>query len=985
MTFFGNWLDHRIQPRAGQQRRFVDWRDAPLIKPVPAGRLGLLTSLGLPTRPERQGGKYGPAIVIGLGATGEHVLRQWLAQMAQVPEGRQEMLRALLITPKPVPPLPAEALPVWQFDLASSGDTIIAGGSHSRRKAMHSSFRQAANYGPFQTYLRNCREELSNALAIVVASLAESSIGLLGDVLQTLRLLSESVERSNFLLNISVLLTLETPDPASALDYDEIYAALREIGRFTFIGPHQMEAPPGFNDGIVRTSLLDYLFVIEARNLSPLALDLRNTPFDEGVGQALAELLFVLLQPASGPSIRDLLNKVGQAHGQTHETVVHSLGIATLEVPLGELQSYVAARLAYAAFYGERSDRRTEGLLSRNESAADYAQFGRLITDRWLREGPCAHPLFEWLLEANGSDYFRVIPSLSREFEETFQAQLAHGLTALLNNPAEEDQLAQARAALDCLGQHFEKVEGWFKAAPAPDPNATERLVFQALLHRWCDALRSLKQQVEAWEHVLLPTGRTTSARASEKSTMAAASRPNWRQASPTPSAEWRALTSSPSATASSDLTTVPTSLPDFLLKQRQLAEAALTAAAGSQIRCALTADCRKGLEEAELYYKDTVRPELSRYGLPNSLAFTRLRDRLGWWIELVPGRLPELFLICMPAEIAGSGADAPPPPEARFGPPEIEALGEAVLQLAQVQAQGLTNDLTGRWFRQRLARMADFLQRAQEPFLAYDQDAVVARPNVAAHQPAYLIARDKTLTGDYKTIAFPNVAHRDINEVGGGEATRLTALAFRLNIPIRAIRTIQQMYQEYQRNPTEHLYQQEATARIYERRIWSVVSERILLPPDLTVALADPQLVTLFCQAVFCKLITVRRDEFGQNPTWTVASVGEQFPPLPLVSAVTDGLWHALRRFALELPNDPEVDRNPTNHFCSLNRKEYIAELTKAVKDHAVRPEARAYREEFKKTILAEWQRRGEQDLLAKSFALVLNAELDEPVWKGW
>lgn len=965
-------LLERFRTGAQGPSRFAKWPPAPPVKPVPfRGPQAAVAAAAQPLGGgELNPQKYQPAIVIGLGAAGEQVLRMWLAQMAQDAAGRQVNLHAVLLTPRPTAPLPAEHLQVQQFALSAARDSPVILSlprPRCRRDEIQNLFRQHANYAPLLQHLVAALISLhADVRVLVVASLAEPSVALLGEVLQVLRLAEEQAGKTSLTLNVSAFLAWETPDAADVLDPGESYAALREIGRFTFGGLHQVEPLPGAWGGVVRSAMLDHIFLIEAHGSIP---DFHGTPFEHGVGQALAEALFTFLHPCGGTLWEHIANaSAGKARSQAHEAVTHSFGIATLEVPLSALRDYVAARLACAALYGEREDVVGEGLLETTNAAADYTEAGERLARRWLTTGPCAHPLFEWLLDVNIPAALRSLPRLTEDFAAAFQAQLAHGLADLLNNPSERPQMAQAQAAVDWLNRRFETFGTWFNQAATSDPYSPERLAFQALLRAWRATLTSLAKQITAWQRAAYPA-RPADRRGAQPARVAAAI---------TAGADWR------TASASLSGPQAAVSLPDLMRARLHAAERAVTEAGRGRIRRALTANKQDELREAAAYYADTIRPELSTHGLGNSAAFTRIRERLRWWVNLAPGREPEMLLICLPP--GGQAALAPPPDETRFAPGGVEAFSQAVLWLAHAQASGLAADLSGEWLRQRLNVLAPgFLQRAATPFLAYDENAAAARPfQVAQH--SYVIARDKSLTGAYKTMAFPDVAPFAINELDGGEAVRITALRLRFNIPLETTQTARAAYTRYLHQERYHLYPQERTASTYERRIRAILGGKLrLLPPDLTLALAEGELATLFCQALFCRLIDVRRGELGQNPEWTVLPPDEGFAPLTLASADHDGLWHAFRAFTLELPNDPAVEHNPTNHFSQNRREEFKRQLRAAAQACRQRPEFKQDQADFEASHLAAWRRRGERDPLARAFADLLTAELDKPVWKDW
>jgi hypothetical protein len=313
-----------------------------------------------------------------------------------------------------------------------------------------------------------------------------------------------------------------------------------------------------------------------------------------------------------------------------------------------------------------------------------------------------------------------------------------------------------------------------------------------------------------------------------------------------------------------------------------------------------------------------------------------------------------------------------------------------------------VADDLTGRWLRDRLKQLADFLRRADAPLLTYDEDA--ASRTYAITRYSYLVARDSTVTGDYKGAIFPTVAPSQVNElVNQADPTRLTALSLHLNIPMDTLWITRHSYERYFHQGQVHLYPQEQLATQYEHRIHSLTGQWLVLPPELTLTLVDSQLVTIFCQSVFCGLVDVRADDLGQRSYWvvlpladspvskestrtfTASDTSEGFSPLQLAPADELGLFRAFRFFVLTEPTDRAVVYDEGRHFHRSQRNGFLNALHNAARERQRQPEYKNQRERFLHIHLAKWQQRSGRDVLARAFASLLEAELDEPLWKGW
>lgn len=966
--------------RFGRQRpesEFASWPPPPVPRPVPASFLPTNDAPVLPVQddlhPQTQ--KYPRAIIIGLGETGEHVVRQWLEQLSHDPAGSQRWLRVCLIGQDDGGRLPEAQVPVQRLKLTDVRDFVSSvsyrpASLENQRGSVLSLFRTTHNLTQFQGWLDQClRDLVSDIRVFVVASIADAIIGLLGDILQVLRL---RPGQDTPYKNISALLSSETLRPENSLDDAEIYAVMREITRMTTGGIHKLHPLPVASGDVFHSALLDHAFFLGTGSGFPDALDLTSTSFADGPGQALAEFLFTLTH-SSADLIWQHFQNVPHSNA-----VVHTAGIATLYIPVVEIQDYIASRLVNAVFYGERHDRSGEGLLAQSGHPVDNLEKAPILAYRWLNEGPCAHPLFLWLLGINTPGALQSLPDFEvREFAAAFQAQMAYGLSAFLNDPAEVDHLKQARQAIEWLETHFADLNTWLNSAQTVAPNAPVRLNFHDFLHRCRELLAVLKTQVQKWEEVVqlesrraMPGGALDGIpdwhEAGVPPSLEAARR---RQASPI-STDWRTLPAS-SDDVAADWAIEP--IAGLINKRRGDAETRLVKSTEGRIRRALIPRGGNAVREVENYYRDTIRPELSQHGLDNSKAFERLRERLAWWVKSIPDQSPELLLVCLPPHCSGAAI----PGEACFSPRDVKKLVDTIHDVAALLVGGRRSDLTGNWLREQLRQAVGFLERAALPLLKYAH-----RGNEA---PLYYLVGSTDITERYRGAVFQN-PRNTVNELVG-EADRFTALTLWDNIFLDSIELMKTAYAAYRPHVKLHLFPQERAAVVYENYFLRQLNLRgVVIPPGLILMLADPQLATLFFQALLGGLITPQPASEG-GLRWTLASLGD-FDPLPLAAAQTasDGqsLVESLRLFALEKPNDPIMrhELNPAEHFGQESKK-FLEVLHQA----AYRQRSQADFPQCSNQLLPlidEWMSR-EDNAMMRAFAALLAVERHEPVWKDW
>ncbi len=988
---------------------FDDWPLPPPLQIPTVGRIGLLEALPAVNRPiTLNPDKYPPALIIGLGPTGEQVVRAWLARLSQDPAGPQKQLRYLLVTYDRAQPLPTTIAHGAQFDLheVALGQSGAEHDATNPRNFIRQLLREPYLYEKLAQFLTASLGELEAASRerglriLLVASAVEREVGLVGDILQLLL----TPRRSPYAVH-SLLLSLDSPQPT--LDVGEGHAVLRELGRFTFTGSwHWLPASSlrGATDGANQDAFLDLIFLLEATNTP--ALNLKAVSFAEGVGQAITETVAALIHPAAREiweQLRNDLGVIGAAREEAHLAFVQSLGVATLYVPLQELKEYIAARLAYAALFGEPPARdvgvyfSAEGLLPQHASGRLAEPSPGVLAREWFRE---AHPLFRWVLSANGPTYFNQLPARMdfTPFAALLSASVASGIMATLNDTQQPQALKHIAVELQWLHAQLKQAATWL--AQSRTTQSQERTDLDYQLQLWQQTAAALLDPVLAWQTTLLAgetrpeVQRSGAPGVGEQSLVT-----NWRIAikSTAPVA---------SHSQSSPKTETPfSSVQQALRMQRTAAESALQAIAGGVIACPLTADGKNGLEEAERHYIDTIRPELNRYEMPTSQRFERVRERLAWCVEVPKSAPPRLILVCLPANVNGNGVDKMPPAAAWFSPQDGQHLTQTVLAVARNQVQDLDQQLIGSWMTERLQndRFKDFLTRASRPFLGYDVSKATALYSNVGIPRCYLIGRDANLTGPYRRSTFPNVSQALINDVSQGEPTHLTALGFRLNLPLDAIETYRHAYEVYNHRPEHHLYPQERLVNLYESRLSTIGKANYSLPPDLTLALVDGRSVTLFCQACFCGFVAPREtDGLTRQRHWSLAVEFDadnrplRWEPLHDLSLDADRyrgqswwpLYLALRRFVLEAPYLESIARQPMHAFNLGQREQFLKELHGRVR--AVRDDAALFSEQwqqFETTYLKPWRDglRRTPNRLGTAFLDMLEIEKRQPVWSGW
>ncbi len=940
MSFFGNIFPAGNQPK-NEKSPFEGWVDPPKVSEIPAGRVAITS---LPAGNQSMSAALGPSIVIGLGATGHAVLNQWLEQMTHYESGAFVHVRILSLSVENRQPLP---------DVAAQTHQIVFGNSVKGGHCLDA-FLEAAVLRKFYDWLRIALLAMRDAQVLIVGSLEDPEIHLLGVVLQILRSFPDSKPHS--FLNIIALLSLSSVKKNQGISTGERYAALREAGRFTFSGLHKTFNLPVSNDSTFQSALLDHLFLFDES-----AFD-AATEFNKGLGQALSETLFFLNHPASKPFWETLkTDNGGELRRRHHQPFAQTMGIKTFFIPIAEIQSYLALRLSYAVLFGERrAQDAADQFVSQQKSSRIDPSYVEATARRWLVDGGVGyHPVFQWLWTFHPSNQ-SALPEIHTGYHDLYSFKVSHSLVKFLNEPSPDNRLEIAELAIHLHVQHFEKLLTVLSTLASAQPFLLEEL--KDMLRVWKKAAEGLQDALGQWRKSFLVDPSTPPANQEKLSNSSLSQISlNWK-----------------TAQQASDNTTAGT-IQSMIQRRLRTAEKTLLSVTGDKVRFTLTYDANAPLGEVENYYADSIRPELSHLGLPVGAAFRAVRNRLEWWIRLIPSRAPELLVVCWHGNATATSGQ--PNPEYCYSYNDKQKLVDAIVNFAATQSGGY-DDLTGEWYTRSLRRSAAVVHgKTEEVFLRYDEN--ISSKLTGDRRNYYLVGKDKVITGNFLKDMFPLRLPSDVKELDGYDPTRFTVMASRFSIPISALHDVNQWYDSYNHFSGFHASAQERIAAIYEDRIFREQGTKILFTPDFVLMLFDSQLITLFCQALFCKIIRLQNKGMGNPPAWQVSPL-TGFDALDLETPSSpDGLLEAFRKFVLEMPNDPALTLNPSRHFHLNRRPSFLSALLKETRAMRGGDKFKALQNEFKNGILAEWQKRN--DPFSASFAALLQIELIEPVWEGW
>lgn len=1017
-----NLLDKWRRREPGQQMRVTsdNWPPPPTPQPILAGWGGATAPLERSST-VAQSEKYEPAIVIGLGSLGESVLRYLLEDLALDPAGPQQNLRLVLITERPVPDLPLGSIEARQFDLEAGALRTQSAASRRQsnvRQSLLERFLHPDVLDPVSSYLRISLSALrtmkGSALEpkmIVVGSFAEAEIALLGHLMHLLSLHSRNSGAGA--AKRVALLGIGSGNPQ--LSQEERFAALRELGRLTFPVKHILPSPVSQEQLVSEGALIDFLFLMEANT--------RNTghesPTDLELSQILNETLYQLLHPSGiqlWAHLQNYLNNSAAVRSVTHMPVAYGAGIASLYVPVTEIQTYVAARLASAVIFGEKQYE-PEGLIGNRLHPVDYHDTAVEIARNLLLRGRGSHPMLEQLLEIAGPNPFfsKALPHEYYLYLPLLPSKVAYGLEDLLND-GHPDPLERAIAGIDWLENWLANLTAWCNQTSPPGRYSAHQ-DWRHVLSAWKDQVNEIRGQLVTWQRALV--GKSVATTLSDNPSPAdvhvnpttgnSSLDPNWRavlQKSHAKPDNHILSSDNASARATSD----QKSLYQILLDERESAEQRLEMIVAGSIRRPLTALLSDSLDEAKNYYEDTVRPELSQPGLASSRNYSSLRSRLRWWVRISSSGPPRLVLVCVPADDKIDEGARVPPRAAEFSPDEVARLAETLMDLAAVQTQQTAANLTGPWLQERISSRpsADFLKRANQTYLNFDPQEARRLYDRALSPKYYLVGR---VPDEYSRQVFPDAATERVNNLPDGEPTKVSAFKLTTDIPVPAIALFANDDRRRRFDAGFYLYEPERLAAQYESNLNLIRRDPYQMPPDFVCALTDSELVGVFFQSLFSGLLAARQSrgldgqrhwsielDFAQLENSLEADKqeddhdqqGQRWQPLILSefdhSQGWRSLWIAMRAFTLDKRYHPGLYSKPTSHFHPENFPYFLADLKEKIRqvrriDNGVLVDQN--RQRIEETYLRPWRSANGKDLLGLAFLDVMELELRRPTWR--
>lgn len=916
--------------------------------------------------------EFSPVIVVGLGKTGEIILDQWLHLLSESGLNNKNFSACLLHNDNSsqATDFPVDIIELGVFDLFRKDITTTDVDLSSREYQQHC-FNHVENLPNINTYLSRMVQTLRSDIRVyVAASLREPIIGVIGDLLTLLH----QIRKNSFFQidSVTAILTLDVPDNTLQLDDADIYAALREIGRFAIKGVQVLNPTVRDFSEIVDANLIDHIFLTDQGNNTPA--NGGQGDFGRGTAQHMSEFLFALVHPSAAMIWEHLTNvqtRAASIQEDIDDVVVHTYDIATLYFPTGIFRDYASRQFAKAVLYGHNQER---GLFSSANSQIEITE----VVSAWMQDRPYDDEFFQWLFRSadpDSKDFYK-LPILDQRFGALFVQKIIYHLNQFLypSDMYPSGTLVDAWRITQWLKNRCEKVISDL-GEPETIRNApTNVQAFSRLVKEIEGALIDLDRQIVHWIKFYAPGfySEQTVQTSSQDSANPFESRASSPARKVEPSNPFETVTRQTSPDRISKIDLQPISLRKVLDDQLTEKAAELSQAASGNFRQSMLSDSQQtnNVYKAEIgkLYAD----------LPLDTHLENARKRVGWHFSVhkQTNRI-SLDVVCLPYNWQ-KNADKE---GALFSIQQADRFLGQLIQYCEYELRNVSTHITTAWFDENVEpQVEDFLAR-NLTLLGYDAEKLHKEfDSEVGYRFGYLVARNDALANKYAVSTFSHLPDETVNPIASGERTRISKIEITANIPLATVTKYLDAYQDYKFADARHLhlYPQEQNAKYFEKRIRSLGwgQQDIRLTPQITMMLADKSLVDLFFQALFTGVIKHHAVEgiLGEEQ-WGIVPLSE-FIQVDL-AAIQEGILGAFRSFVIELPNTNLEMPHP---FHPRLRQQYLETIRNEVQKRQSIQEYQKYYGGAKDKLLPEIEKLGKSDTCQRDLAEIMKVELESP-----
>lgn len=924
------------------EKKLVDRLFIPSIDWNPEVKLPSLKALAGQVNLPNNFEKYPKTLMIGVGLTGKHILKQWLDQLAHEQINRQKWLKAIVIGEPDELSLESNQLDIFTKSL-SEEDKIEkpfwVTVPPNPRSAMSEKFRNS-KIEELYDLIDNCVHNFVDGFNVfLLGSISEPTIGIMGDVLQVLQLSAIDSQK-----NVTAILTTQSENKVSALTQQQQFATLREILRMAVNNTHIFPALPNLEETVFNSALLDWVFIVD--------------DVDQKQGEAASELLYTLAHPSA-----DLIWESLQNLHQSQGVGFHTVGIATHYVPINDIKDYITYRLTKAVLFGEGPDDNSRYLFHNNLKFSQENETLANTAKHWLLSGPNKHEFFNWFADLLISpERYSLIPSFSsnpHDYTMAFGAQIANSLTEYLNHSEVENGLLQAYYILQWITKQFTSIESKFRKEKDISGNIEDREKLIQLVKNCKELIDDLLDDWKSWIVTLGLSIEKHDLRKQTSSLVENSSKIKFSSFQTEPKEK------------QVNSQEISDSFLGFLNSRIQRCEDKFTDLANDKYRTPLIGD---GINEIREYYKSTIRPELGTPGkdeIVGSSSFKNVRERLSWLVNIEDHKSLRLHICFVPFE----SSEDYPNKSSLFGRNNFSSLIEAIDFLSRLQSSRCIDDFSTN-FGEKSIRLSVSLANYKEPLLPFEKQLIDSRN--------FIIARNSDMNKKLRDRLF-SVSSSNVYEIPGGEPSRCTLMSIWPSIPFETIRINNGSFISNRPHNNTYMYSQEMNAAIYERLIKRLFRDKtFVFSPAFTTMLADQRLTTLFCQALFCNMLQPIRS--NSNDMLALQKLGD-FLPLELTQYQSGNLnayVDAFRAFTLEKPyqRQNKYSLNPDLHFGNNNKEKFLNFLHR----ETIRKREEENFPQCENLLIEKvknWQQVNDEKI--REFLALLAIELEEAVWSGF
>jgi hypothetical protein len=477
---------------------------------------------------------YPPALVIGLGKTGESVLSQVKENLLERHLGQfPEDLRLLLIESSRISEsgiLEAHEKISYQTDgeyldypslskrpyfewLRESGNQPSLRAIERAKFFMSLQSREQSDV--YRALQKSITAFQSAPQVFLIANLDEPESSPLWDIAFLLR--HKVVEGYGSQRNLSRLTAMLAVDTGNSFSFDEsgdTFAAIRELNRFLYNGFTRFVYPAAELTDIANMALLDLCFLVSRKSSRKVSGDYYPVEESGEMVRAMSESLTILISPDNiiHPTLQNSNKKSGNEQDKPPQEFVSSIGVATIKLPVGDLRRAVELRLLRTLFFGGDQDRPLEGIIPTPwgpslKPALDDEISQKKALDFLRVDLVAAHPIFTPIVDILLFSKLTGLGNLPANLDDLFISKMAEWITRELNGAgsltftSRSNRFPLVISCIFALQRLLEQAQFTLRRAEKSRVSIGQSLNFH--IDNWLAIAKQADSELTDWSHAL--------------------------------------------------------------------------------------------------------------------------------------------------------------------------------------------------------------------------------------------------------------------------------------------------------------------------------------------------------------------------------------------------------------------------------------------------------------------------------------------------